>query len=158
MEITEHRHNDWGHSLRHRGIYSARGDYIVHYNPDNLLYPNALEVLDAYSRAPLAPAPSPELVENPEILIFAILMRGLNSNGRGAVWRSPDDPSRTLIYSGLPAVPILIDCLQLVATRTVWQSIGGWYDRSEQSDGAIYSALVRQRGARYVPVILGEHW
>ena len=39
-----------------------------------------------------------------------------------------------------------------------WREIGGWYDRSAASDGQIYSRLVRERGARYVPAVLGEHW
>src|SRR5688572_21127657 len=43
---TPQRFNDWGHSLRNLGIHHARGDYIVHFNPDNVLYPHALEVLD----------------------------------------------------------------------------------------------------------------
>src|SRR5205823_9281012 len=39
---TEVRHNDWGHSLRQLGIQQAKGRYIVHFNPDNILYPFAL--------------------------------------------------------------------------------------------------------------------
>jgi hypothetical protein len=158
LQITGSRSNDWGHSLRHHGIFEARGDYIVHFNPDNLLYPHALAALDRFGRMPAAPAPSPELAENPDILIFAVLMRGMNFSGRGPIWRNPADASRLLIYTGIPPVPGLIDCMQLVATRAVWQSIGGWYDRSEASDGEIYAKLVRERGARFVPAILGEHW
>lgn len=152
------RHNDWGHSLRDRGIREASGDYIVHFNPDNVLYPNALEVLDRYSRTPVPPAPEPELAENPAILIFAIAMRGMNFNGRWPVWRDRGDPSRALIFNGIPPVPGLIDCMQLVATRAVWLRVGGWYDRSERLDGTIYARMVRELGARYVPAVLGEHW
>jgi len=158
ISISERRHNDWGHSLRDRGIREASGDYIVHFNPDNILYENALEVLDRYSRAPVPPVTAPELAENPAILIYAIAMRGMNFNGRWPIWRNPADPARALIYTGIPPVPGLIDCMQLVATRTVWEQVGGWYDRSEMSDGTIYSRLVRERGARYVPAVLGEHW
>jgi hypothetical protein len=152
------RLNDWGHTLRDRGIRAANGDYIVHFNPDNILYPNALETLDKYSRAPVPHVARGELAENPAILIFAIAMRGMNFNGRWPIWRDPANPARALIFTGIPPVPGLIDCMQLVATRAVWLEIGGWYDRSERSDGTIYSRLVRERGARYVPSVLGEHW
>jgi hypothetical protein len=158
VRVSERRHDDWGHSLRHRGIGEARGEYIVHFNPDNLLYPDALQVLDACSRAPVTPAPAPELAENPAILIFAILMRGMHFSGRGPIYRDPARPQHGLIYSGFPTVPGLIDCLQLVARTSIWREIGGWYDRSAASDGAIYSRLVSERGARYVPAVLGEHW
>lgn len=157
VSITELRHNDWGHSLRDTGIHQAQGDYIVHFNPDNLLYPNALEVLERASRQPVAPAPRPDLSENPQILIFSIVMRGMSFNGRGPIWRS-GDPSRSLIYTGLPPSYGLIDCMQLVAERSVWRDIGGWYDRSEASDAAIYGKLIQERGARYVMAVLGEHW
>ncbi|HSE12604.1 MAG TPA: glycosyltransferase family A protein, partial [Rudaea sp.] len=53
FRATAQRHNDWGHSLRDAGIHEAAGDYVVHFNPDNVLYPNALEVLDAAGRRPV---------------------------------------------------------------------------------------------------------
>lgn len=151
------RHNDWGHSLRDAGMREATGDYIVHFNPDNVLYPNALEVLDAASRRPVPPAPAPELAENPDILIFSVLMRGMNYNGRGPIWRSRD-PKQALVYTGVPPGHGLIDCMQLVARRSVWLEIGGWYDKSETSDANIYAKVVQERGARYVMALLGEHW
>jgi glycosyl transferase family 2 len=157
FHATAQRHDDWGHSLRDAGMREATGDYIVHFNPDNVLYPNALEVLDTASRRPVPPAPEPELMENPDILIFSVLMRGMNYNGRGPIWRSRD-PNQALIYTGFPPSHGLIDCMQLVATRRVWREIGGWYDKSEASDAAIYSRLVAERGARYVMALLGEHW
>lgn len=157
VDIGTQRHNDWGHSLRDAGIRQAQGDYIIHFNPDNLLYPNALEALDRASRQPVPPAPRPDLLENPQVLIFSIVMRGMNFNGRGPIWRS-GDPNRALIYTGLPPSYGFIDCLQLVAQRSVWLEIGGWYDRSEASDAAIYAKLVQERGARYVMAVLGEHW
>jgi glycosyltransferase involved in cell wall biosynthesis len=157
FSTSAQRHNDWGHSLRDAGIRQAHGDYIVHFNPDNVLYPNALEVLDAASRAPVPPAPAPELAENPDVLIFSVLMRGMNYNGRGPIWRSRD-PNHALIYTGMPPGNGLIDCMQLVARRSVWLDIGGWYDKSETSDANIYARLVQERAARYVVALLGEHW
>ena len=151
------RRNDWGHSQRDAGIRQARGDYIVHFNPDNLLYPHALATLDHASRLPIVAAPKPEWTENPQILIFVILMRGMAYNGRGPIWRSRN-PEHTLLCTGAPPTYGSIDCMQLVAQRSVWLEIGGWYDRSETADAAIYSKMVQERGARYVTAVLGEHW
>ncbi len=151
------RCNDFGHSLRDAGMRAARGDYIVHFNADNLLYPQALETLHGASLAPVAAAPRPEWRENPEILIFSVLMRGMHFNGRSPVWRSRD-PASALLYTGMPPAPGLIDCMQLVARRSVWLEVGGWYDKSETSDASIYARLIAERGARYVMSVLGEHW
>jgi hypothetical protein len=157
VSASAHRHNDWGHSLRDAGIRQAQGDFIVHFNPDNLLYPHALETLEHASRLPLTTAPNPQWTENPQILIFVILMRGMAYSGRGPIWRSRN-PEHTLLCTGAPPTYGSIDCMQLVATRSTWLEIGGWYDRSETADAAIYSKLVQERGARYVTAVLGEHW
>src|SRR6476659_1981005 len=45
IRSSETRFNDWGHSLRDRGIREAGGDYILHFNCDNILYPHALELI-----------------------------------------------------------------------------------------------------------------
>ena len=153
---TAQRFNDWGHSLRDLGIHHAHGDYIVHFNPDNVLYPHALEALEHASRAPVDAAPEPEYRENPEVLIFAVRMRGMRTNG-ATVWRDKSSDSH-IIMQGFPVQHGAIDCMQLVATRSLWHEIGGWYDKREASDAFIYRALVHNRGARYVPDILGEHW
>ena len=156
--VTENRHNDWGHSLRDRGIREARGDFVVHFNPDNVLYPRALATLDAAARAPVTPVPQPEYAENPEILIYAILMRGMVCNGRKGPWRNRYDTSRYLIYTGMPPILGAIDCMQVVISRRIWLEMGGWYDKAEVSDGRMYSKLIAERGARYIPEVLGEHW
>ena len=154
--ITPQRFNDWGHSLRDLGIKLARGDYIVQFNPDNVLYPHALAMLDEAARRPVDPAPSPFHRENPEVLVFAVLMRGMRYNGR-AVWRDRTS-TQYMIMQGYPAQLGLIDCMQAVIRRSLWHEIGGWYDKRETSDGHIYGALIANRGARYVPEVLGEHW
>ena len=43
LQCTAVRHNDWGHTLRDLGIRAASGDYVMTFNSDNVLYPNALE-------------------------------------------------------------------------------------------------------------------
>ena len=39
--------DDWGYANRDRGLREATGDYIVHFNSDNVLYPDALERISA---------------------------------------------------------------------------------------------------------------
>ena len=156
--VTEDRYNDWGHSLRDRGIREARGDFIVHFNPDNVLYPRALAQIDAASRAPIPPVEDIGLRENPDILIYAILMRGMQSNGRVGAWRNRADTTKYLIYTGMPPILGAIDCMQVVIKRAIWLEIGGWYDKCEVSDGKMYSKLIKERGARYISEVLGEHW
>jgi hypothetical protein len=156
--ITDQRHNDWGHSLRDLGIAEARGEYIVHFNPDNLLYPKALEVIDQWRQMPVRPGHTPEMTENPDILIFSIFMRGMSYSGRGSLYRNSNWTDTGLIYTGIPVVLGLIDCLQVVVKTSVWREIGGWYDKTPESDGRIYEKLIATRGARYVPAVLGEHW
>src|SRR5882724_1727710 len=43
MTCMDKNYKDWGHTLRDRGIREAKGDYVIHFNSDNILYPNALE-------------------------------------------------------------------------------------------------------------------
>ena len=158
VTITERRHNDWGHSLRDRGIREARGDYIVHFNPDNVIYPEALEALDLASRAPVMPRHDERMRDNPDVLVFAIQMRGVQTNGRTGPMRDRAAPERCTIFTGLPPILCAIDCLQVVIRRSVWLELGGWQDKAADSDGRIYRTLIAERGARYLPEILGEHW
>ena len=158
MFVTEQRANDWGHSLRQLGIEAAAGEYLLHLNADNLLYPSALGTLDAAARAPIDPAPTPEMRDNPDVLVFAILMRGRRFNGRVGFWRDRQATHTGLIVTGVPPQSGFIDCMQVVARRELWQRLGGWYDRSEESDGMIYERMIAESGARYVPAVLGEHW
>lgn len=155
---TELRAGDWGHSLRDRAMREAQGEYILHLNADNFLYPNALEVLDLAASAPIEPAPREDLRENPAVLVFSIVMRGRMFNGRLGFWRDKQATHRGLIYTGIPPVAEYIDCMQVVAKRSVWQAIGWWYNKSEAADGVILPAMIQRFGARYVSAVLGEHW
>ena len=46
-QCTDIRFNDYGHSLREIGLYSARGDYVLLTNADNYYIPKALEFINA---------------------------------------------------------------------------------------------------------------
>ncbi len=148
---TNVRYNNWGHSLRDLGIKEAKGEYIVHFNPDNILYPNALDEIDKKLKE--------EIIHQrtSEIVIFPIIMRGMQSNGK-VVWRERGERGKkSLVFTGLPTVKYNIDCMQLVMRRGIWLLNGGWKDKSEESDGNMYPFFVSFYGARYCCDILGEH-
>ncbi len=154
---TSARANDFGHSLRDVGIRLAKGEYIIHLNGDNLLYPFALEelVLSA-SREELETVGQPYRT-NPDLLIFPIIMRGMVGNVRSGIMRT-GNPAHTIILSGYPALEGTIDCMQLVMKRELWLHYGGWYDKAPNSDAQMYTRFVKDNGARMVGRVLGEHW
>jgi hypothetical protein len=47
--------------------------------------------------------------------------------------------------------------MQLVMKRQLWLDEGGWYDKSELSDGAMYEKFAAKYGYRTVGGVLGEH-
>lgn len=155
--ITPERHNDWGHSLRDFGMQRARGEYIVHFNADNVLYPFALEEIDRALRD-TSEAGFPEAARSDgAIAVFPILMRGMRFNGR-VIWRDPGSFQHYTILTGYPPHKGMIDCMQLVMRRELWLQKGGWHDKREDSDGNMYPQFIKQHGARYVSRVLGEHW
>jgi glycosyltransferase involved in cell wall biosynthesis len=166
-QATEIRHNDWGHSLRQQGMAAARGDYIVHMNSDNVLYPNALAILAAYSlRAketlsiPLRGGEQEPFTINPDVLVMGVKMmgafNGLNRRGFFRIRGRENDLQVAL--SGCPPVKKEIDAMQLVARREIWQEAGGWSDTSEESDGELIERITSKHGYLVVPEFLAEHW
>jgi hypothetical protein len=159
MTCTEKRYNDFGHSLRDRGIREARGQYLLFFNPDNILYPDALlEIANEIRR----PARLLDEHHNPldtnDIIIFPIRMYGL-VKFRDLILQGPSDSSDTfyLILTGNPPVYRNIDGMQLVMKRELWLREGGWYDKSHDSDGMMFEAFTRKYGYRHVGPVLGEH-
>jgi hypothetical protein len=61
------------------------------------------------------------------------------------------------ILSGNPPIFRNIDAMQLVMRRDLWIAEGGWYDRRESADGAMYPKFCDKYGYRTVGPILGEH-
>lgn len=184
---TKKRIGDYGHSLRDFGIRQAKGTWIIHLNADGVLYPHAIETLKEQLRFwkedfKIKPTATPNLIavdrtyktsmiKSPRILIFAILLRGrfgwgnctLEATGRQAkrsLFYPEDDASKKVshILTGYPARPNHIDCMQLVMRRDLWLKEGGWYNKSENSDGVMYDKFVEKYSATYVPEILGEHY
>lgn len=158
--VTEQRFNNWGHTLRDMGIRAAKGDYIIHFNADNVLFPHTLERFAFYADQNLPPIYDKHgVIKNDNtILIFSIYMRGVVYCNGGYSRRVGQEDTYSTIMTGIPTRFRNIDCMQLVMKRECWLAEDGWYDKSRNSDGIMYPDLVKKYGARYIPEVLGEHW
>jgi hypothetical protein len=157
VRCTEKRYDDWGHSLRDRGIREATGDYILHFNADNILYPHALaEIAKEIARPPRLQDESKKILDPDDIIIFPIIMVNLQRvNGWVVQFRGA--ANFYTILTGNPAVVKNIDCMQLVMKRKLWLAEGGWADKRERSDGFQYERFAAKYGYREVGPVCGEH-
>lgn len=156
VRTTPVRFNDWGHSLRDLGIRQATGKYIIHFNADNVLYPEALQVMHDTLQRPSrifnadgAPADTPDMLIFPIKLMGMITFRGQSIRVKGV-----DDFTICVAH---PPVYRNIDCMQLVMKRDLWLKEGGWYDRTEHGDGHMYEKFAQKYGYRAIGPVLGEH-
>jgi glycosyltransferase involved in cell wall biosynthesis len=157
MRCSDVRYNDWGHSLRDRGIREATGDYIVHVNADNILYPDALELIDAEIRRPhriFLEGVGP--MDHNNIIIFPIVMHGYQQLHE-YVLRLPGSEWK-MILTGNPPILGNIDAMQFVMKRSLWLAEGGWHDKRADSDGHMYQVFAKKYGYRNVGAVLGEHY
>jgi hypothetical protein len=159
IQCTAQRHNDWGHSLRDLGIRAAKGEYILHFNADNILYPEALEeIAKEIRRPPRLIDAKGQVLDTNDIIIFPIKMWGL-IQFRNVTHQVPGRNSDFfIILSGNPPRVRRIDCMQLVMKRTLWLAEGGWRDKQELSDGVLYEEFAWKYGYRSVGPVLGEHF
>ena len=149
-KATDIRYNDWGHSLRDMGIKAARGEYIINMNSDNTMYPQMLQKLydaslvDEYSN-----------FRKNTILIYPILACGKVTNGLSMSRIS--NLNKKVLLTGFPPLLHFIDAMQLVMKKSAWLLEGGWYDKSEKSDGKMYQTFVPKYTATFLNEVLGEH-
>lgn len=160
---SEQRFNDFGHSLRDRGIREAIGDYIVHFNADNVLYPSALaEIANEIRRPPrMRDQDTGAVIDSDAIIIFPIKMLGLQRINGTVVQFKGQPGVRAPFYeimTGNPPVYQNIDAMQLVMKRSLWLAEGGWRDKSAEGDGRMYEAFAKKYGYRTVGPVLGEHF
>jgi hypothetical protein len=159
FRCMDRRYNDYGHSLRDRGIREATGDYILHLNADNLLYPNALEeISQAIDRPPrIFNSQNHQPLDTDHIIIYAIISHNMMRLGNRAM-KTIGHPEWQLILSGNPPRQWYVDAMQLVMKRSLWLAEGGWYDKSLEGDGIMYEKFADKYGYRSVEKILGEHF
>ena len=152
-------YNDWGHTSRDRGMREAKGDYIIHFNADNILYPNALEEISkGIDRPPrLFSAVNHQPLDTNNIIVFSIWTHGMQRFGDHFM-RYPKNPEYRLLLTGNPPRVKYIDALQFVMKRELWLAEGGWTDRVETGDGRMAEKFAAKYGYRSIETILGEHF
>ena len=157
VRCTPTHHNDWGHSLRDLGIRQAAGDYLVHFNADNVLYPYALQAIASEIARPARFEDTDgKILDSDDIVIFPIAMFGYQRINNSTVRVKGNSGFYTLL-TGNPPMVNNIDCMQLVMKRALWLAEGGWSDKRSDSDGYLYERFARKYGYREVGRVLGEH-
>ena len=120
----------WGHHSRDFGIKQASGDYILHFNIDNILFPDALQkIADKIDET------------GSDVVIFACKHEKFSVN----------------YFSGIPPVMGKIDLLQCVASKKAWESIGGWHRYDHSADGFLFEEIIAKYGYVHIPEVLGEN-
>lgn len=109
----------WGHHSRDLGILESTGEYIINFNIDNILYPDALQKIDKKLTQTKA-----------DVLVFACTHEKFNIK----------------YFSGIPPVMGKVDMLQCVISKRAWSSIGGWYRYDHSADGFLMQELVERYG------------
>ena len=127
------RFNDWGNTSRHYGSRVAGGEYFLFFNIDNLLYPTCLERVNEFL-----------LKDNvrKEMVIFTIIH---NKNAER-------------ILTGNPVLFQHIDCLQVVASKQAWESIGFWDRYEYEADAHLFLELSAKNTPFYIEEILAENF
>jgi hypothetical protein len=120
----------WGHHSRDFGLKVAEGEYILHFNIDNILYPQALQTISDKIDKTKA-----------EIVVFACKHEKFDIQ----------------YFSGIPPVMGKVDLLQCVASKKAWDSIGGWYRYDHSSYGYLFQEMIEKYGYVHIPEVLGEN-
>ena len=118
----------WGHHSRDLGIQEAAGDYILHFNIDNILYPHALQFIsDVIDQS------------GSEVVIFACEHQKFDIK----------------YFSGIPPVMGKIDLIQCVVSKNAWEEIGGWHRYDHSADGFLFEEIIGNKGFVHIPEVLG---
>jgi hypothetical protein len=120
----------WGHHSRDMGIKVAEGEYILHFNIDNILYPHALQTISDKIDKTKA-----------DVVIYACTHEKFDIK----------------YFSGIPPVMGKIDLLQCVASKKAWESVGGWHRYDHSSDGFLFEEIIARYGYVHIPEVLGEN-
>ncbi len=156
---SEVNQDDWGYGNRDRGMREATGEYIVHFNSDNVLYPDALEKISmAIDRPPrMLMGETRQPLDTNNMIVFACWIRGFQRFFEQMV-RFPKNPEMKVLLTGNPPREHHVDAMQAVIRREVWLAEGGWHDKSHSADGKMIQAIAAKYGYRAVEDVLGEHY
>lgn len=147
-KATNKRYNDSGHSLRDLGIKEAKGEYIIHMNPDNLIERSSffLSLINKIEEdSPI----------NNDIVVYSVNMQGMTCDGHH--YYRTREVKDNVVLTGYPPVVNNIDCMQLVMKRKLWLAEGGWKDKAPNSDGPMYARFIKKYTARYIFKVIATH-
>lgn len=125
--------NNWGNASRNYGLKIADGEYVLHFNIDNFLYPTCLEKVNEFLEKDGV---------RKEMVVFSIIHH----------------KNAERILTGNPVRFRHIDCLQVVASRIAWESIGFWHRMEYESDGYLYVELSTKFQPFYLAEVLAENF
>jgi len=125
--------NDWGNTSRNYGSRVADGEYFLFFNIDNFLYPTCLERVNEFLQKDNV---------RKEMVIFTIIH---NKNAER-------------ILTGNPVLFQHIDCLQVVASKEAWESIGFWNRYEYEADAHLFLELSAKYSPFYIEEILAENF
>lgn len=131
--------------------------------PNTIAIPNRLKWLGKHLRNNLKllfpdPVPVEAQSNDPEVLIYAIVMRGLVAVSIYPFRVREVAARQGIVFGGIPVRHGTIDAMQLVMKRSIWLAEGGWHDRRMDSDAMMYPKFVKKYRVLAVPAVLGEHW
>jgi hypothetical protein len=93
-----------------------------------------------------------------QALVFPVKMVGLERDGNAIHYSSPRDYTKSTILHGNPVKVGNIDLMQMVATKDIYHTIGGWFDTTHLCDGIVYEKIAVTTPVRFVDKVIGEHW
>jgi hypothetical protein len=125
--------DDWGNTSRHYGSRVADGEYFLHFNIDNLLYSTCLEKVNEFLQKDNV---------RKDMVVFSIIHH----------------KNAERVLTGNPVRLRHIDCLQVVASRKAWESIGFWYRYEYEADGHLFAELSSKFPPFYIEEILAENF
>lgn len=133
---TPHHQGCWGLLGRNYAMkHVAKGEFFLHFNINNILYPNCLSTLAEHISSNAC-----------RVFIFAIIHHKMDPNLY---------PGH--LFPGFPRV-CQIDMLQLVAHRDIWEQVGHFVDVSGVADGVIYQEICEKHVWCRIEDCLGENF
>jgi hypothetical protein len=141
---TDKRYNDWGHTSRDEMLRIAKGDWIVHFNIDNIMYPFCLEMVSNKIDETKDRLRASNKDSDRFSVIFYIKHWKIFKNGG--------------ILKGIPPKLMNTDLLQMVISKKIWEDMGYWYNKNERADGIIYEEIGKKYPWVTLPELLGENF
>ena len=128
---TPERKNAWGHNLRRLGLLWCDAEYVWFTNADNRLYAGALDKVRA--KMPF------------DVVLFSI---------KDFFVKGDPNKHRDLLVDRDNGR----DCMQAIATKEIWSTLGAWKNTDETADAPLIRNMESIFTVQRIDEFLGEHW